>query len=69
MVPLFALANAGITVTGAFLAHAYAWPVTLGILLGYVVGNRPGSSARPSRRPGPDPDGQRLDRQPAGTRA
>jgi Na+/H+ antiporter NhaA len=38
IVPLFALANAGITVTGSFLAHAYTSPVTLGILLGYVAG-------------------------------
>jgi Na+/H+ antiporter NhaA len=38
IVPVFALANAGITVTGGFLAHAYTSPVTLGILLGYVAG-------------------------------
>ncbi|MEV4754806.1 Na+/H+ antiporter NhaA [Micromonospora sp. NPDC049559] len=38
IVPLFALANAGITVDGAFLARAFTAPVTLGILLGYVVG-------------------------------
>jgi len=38
IVPLFALANAGIAVNGRFLAQAYASPVTLGILLGYVVG-------------------------------
>ena len=38
IVPLFALANAGITVSGSFLARAYTSPVTLGILLGYVVG-------------------------------
>src|SRR5438105_5083862 len=37
-VPLFALANAGIPVDGAFLARAFRSPVTLGILLGYVVG-------------------------------
>ena len=34
IVPLFALANAGITVSGSFLAHAFTSPVTLGILLG-----------------------------------
>jgi Na+/H+ antiporter NhaA/protein-disulfide isomerase len=38
IVPLFALANAGIAISGGFLAHAYASPVTLGILLGYVAG-------------------------------
>ena len=38
IVPLFALANAGIVINGGFLARAYTSPVTLGILLGYVVG-------------------------------
>src|SRR5262245_4458557 len=38
IVPLFALANAGITVSGGFLARAYTSPITLGILLGYVLG-------------------------------
>jgi Na+/H+ antiporter NhaA len=38
IVPLFALANAGIALDGAFLAHAFSSPITLGILLGYVVG-------------------------------
>jgi Na+/H+ antiporter NhaA len=38
IVPLFALANAGIAISGGFLARAYGSPVTLGILLGYVVG-------------------------------
>ena len=38
IVPLFALANAGITISGAFLARAYTSPVTLGILIGYVAG-------------------------------
>ena len=38
IVPLFALANAGIVVNGHFLAQAYASPVTLGILAGYVLG-------------------------------
>ncbi len=36
--PLFALANAGIIINGSFLARAYASPVTLGILAGYVAG-------------------------------
>jgi Na+/H+ antiporter NhaA len=38
IVPLFALANAGIAISGGFLSHAYASPVTLGVLIGYVVG-------------------------------
>ncbi len=38
IVPLFALANAGIVLSGSFLARAYASPVTLGILVGYVAG-------------------------------
>jgi Na+/H+ antiporter NhaA len=38
IVPVFALANAGITISGGFLAHAYTSPVTLGILVGYVAG-------------------------------
>jgi Na+/H+ antiporter NhaA len=38
IVPLFALANAGIVINGAFLKHAYTAPVTLGILAGYVAG-------------------------------
>jgi Na+/H+ antiporter NhaA len=38
IVPLFGLANAGIHIDGSFLAHAYTTPVTLGILVAYVVG-------------------------------
>jgi Na+/H+ antiporter NhaA len=38
VVPLFALANAGIHVTGALLGDAIASPITLGIIVGYVVG-------------------------------
>jgi Na+/H+ antiporter NhaA len=38
IVPLFALANAGIVINGGFLSHAYASPITLGILIGYVAG-------------------------------
>ena len=38
IVPLFALANAGIPINGQFLSHAYTSPITLGILLGYVAG-------------------------------
>jgi Na+/H+ antiporter NhaA len=38
IVPLFALANAGIHVTGRLLGDAVSSPITLGILVGYVVG-------------------------------
>jgi Na+/H+ antiporter NhaA len=38
IVPLFALANAGVHLSPGFLATAYSSPVTLGILLGYVLG-------------------------------
>ena len=38
IVPLFALANAGIVVSGSFLAQAFRSPITLGILFGYVAG-------------------------------
>jgi len=38
IVPLFALANSGVHLSMGFLGRAYTSPVTLGILLGYVVG-------------------------------
>ncbi|HEV7586279.1 MAG TPA: Na+/H+ antiporter NhaA [Solirubrobacteraceae bacterium] len=38
IVPLFALANSGIHFTGALLEDSVTSPITLGILLGYVVG-------------------------------
>jgi Na+/H+ antiporter NhaA len=38
IVPLFALANAGIHLTGTLLGHAVRSPITLGILVGYVAG-------------------------------
>jgi Na+/H+ antiporter NhaA len=38
IVPLFALANAGVTVSPDFLGRAYTSPITLGILVGYVAG-------------------------------
>jgi Na+/H+ antiporter NhaA len=38
IVPLFAVANAGIAINGSFLSSAYASPITLGIIAGYVVG-------------------------------
>jgi Na+/H+ antiporter NhaA len=43
IVPLFALANAGIPVSGSFLARAFTSPVTLGIVAGYVVGKPAGT--------------------------
>lgn len=45
IVPLFALANAGIVITGGFLARAYTSPITLGILIGYVAGKPAGVTA------------------------
>jgi Na+/H+ antiporter NhaA len=38
IVPLFALANAGIAIDGGLLSRAFTSSITLGILLGYVVG-------------------------------
>jgi Na+/H+ antiporter NhaA len=38
IVPLFALANAGIAIDGAFLARAFGSPITLGVMVGYIVG-------------------------------
>jgi Na+/H+ antiporter NhaA len=45
IVPLFALANAGVHVTGSLLSDAITSPITLGILLGYVVGKPLGITA------------------------
>jgi len=42
IVPLFALGNAGIAVSPEFLATAYTSPITLGILLAYVIGKPAG---------------------------
>ncbi len=38
IVPLFALANAGVHLTAGLLGKAYSSPITLGIITGYVVG-------------------------------
>ncbi len=38
IVPVFALANAGIQIDGTFLSKAYTSPITLGIIFGYVLG-------------------------------
>ncbi|SCK25442.1 Na+/H+ antiporter NhaA [Streptomyces sp. WMMB 322] len=38
IVPLFALANTGVPITGDLLARSFASPITLGIIVGVVVG-------------------------------
>jgi Na+/H+ antiporter NhaA len=38
VVPLFALANAGVHITGGLIGDAIGSPITLGILVGYLVG-------------------------------
>ena len=38
IVPLFALANAGVHITGGLLSDAVSSPITIGIVAGYVVG-------------------------------
>jgi Na+/H+ antiporter NhaA len=38
IVPLFAIANSGLAINASFLGRAFSSPVTLGILVGYVVG-------------------------------
>src|SRR3954453_16278303 len=45
IVPVFALPNAGIPLSAHFLAGAFTSPVTLGILVGYVVGKPVGIAA------------------------
>jgi Na+/H+ antiporter NhaA len=44
IVPLFALANAGVVLNAGFLAKAYTSPITLGILIGYLVGKPVGTA-------------------------
>ncbi len=44
IVPLFALANAGIVLNPSFLGQAYTSPVTLGIAVGYLVGKPAGTA-------------------------
>ncbi len=55
IVPVFALANAGIEIDGSLLARAFTSPITLGVLLGYGLG-KPigivGSTALASRLSG-----------------
>ncbi len=38
VVPLFALANAGVVISGGFLAHAYGSAITIGIIVAYALG-------------------------------
>jgi Na+/H+ antiporter NhaA len=45
IVPLFALANAGIGIDGRFLARAFSSPIVLGIVIGYVAGKPLGIGA------------------------
>ena len=42
IVPVFALANTGISIDGPFLSQAYSSPITLGILFGYLLGKPAG---------------------------
>ena len=44
IVPLFALANAGVAISTGLLATAFTAPLTLGILVGYVVGKPLGTA-------------------------
>jgi Na+/H+ antiporter NhaA len=44
IVPLFAVANAGILISGSFLAKAYTSPATLGIMIGYLAGKPIGTA-------------------------
>jgi Na+/H+ antiporter NhaA len=56
IVPIFALANAGLHIDGALLGDAIRSPITLGIVFGYVVGKPVGilGGAWLSRRVQPD---------------
>lgn len=38
LVPLFALANAGVAINGGLLSRAFSSPIVLGIVFGYVLG-------------------------------
>lgn len=44
IVPLFALANSGIVLSGSFLSSAYGSPITLGIIAAYLLGKPLGIS-------------------------
>jgi Na+/H+ antiporter NhaA len=61
VIPLFALANAGVVLTGDTLSHALRSPVTLGVIAGLVLGKALGISlataAAVRLRVGPLPTG------------
>jgi Na+/H+ antiporter NhaA len=44
IVPLFALGNAGVAISPGLLGRAFTSPITLGILIGYVVGKPVGTA-------------------------
>ncbi len=44
IVPLFALANAGVVLSAGFLSHAYTSAITLGIIAAYLIGKPVGIS-------------------------
>ena len=72
IVPLFALANAGVTLSADAIGDAVGSPVTLGILAGLVVGKVVGivgaSRLAVALRVGRLPDGRRGPRAPRGRR-
>ena len=45
IVPLFGLANAGISIDPGFLSKAYTSPITLGVAIGYIFGKPAGIMA------------------------
>jgi Na+/H+ antiporter NhaA len=45
VVPLFALANTGITLNASFLARAFGSAITIGVIVGYVAGKPTGTVA------------------------
>jgi Na+/H+ antiporter NhaA len=53
IVPLFALANAGVTLDRDLLARAVGSPITLGVIMGWWRASCSGSSAPPCSRPVP----------------
>ncbi len=59
VLPLFAMANAGLHLTGSLVESAISSPVTLGIVIAYVIGKPVGifagswAATRPSRGPRP----------------
>ena len=55
VVPVFALANAGIAVNGSVLSSAFSSPITLGILFGYIVGKPVGIVGRLVAADGAEP--------------